>query len=95
MNDYELSDNECPKCGASETHYRHCDTIGCEDGFIDEYETDAINFSPGESYEMCRECWGTGIQAWCPTCGADLSLIAYQEKVRRERAERATKRARP
>lgn len=76
--DYQLSDTVCPKCGHEPTHYRTCSNFGCEDGYIDDWEDDAINFSMGESYSMCQECWGTGIEKWCPKCGTDLSLLEYK-----------------
>jgi len=27
----------------------------------------------GEGYCICRECWGTGIEHWCPKCGHNLN----------------------
>lgn len=66
--DFEIDDVGCPKCG-SETRSRNCDALYCEDGYIDEYEEDAINFAPGEEFMRCNECFGTGIQRWCPKCG--------------------------
>lgn len=71
--EYELDERACPKCKHVPTHWRHCTEPYCEDGYIDEYEEDAINFSPGEEYRRCEECHGTGINWWCPSCGADLS----------------------
>ena len=82
--DYDLDfDTDCPFCGHSPTHYRRCVNIGCDDGFFDLNEDDPILFSPGET-EVCTECWGTGVEHWCPECGktimprhtvADYSLI--------------------
>jgi len=72
MDDYEFDDESCPKCGHSPTHARRCHVIGCEDGYIDLHEyDDPIFFDEGET-EMCRECWGTGWEHWCPSCGYDL-----------------------
>lgn len=71
--DYDLIDGPCPKCGADELRSRFCTNLFCEDGFIDESEEDPINCMPGERYEKCGECNGTGWQLWCPSCGADLS----------------------
>lgn len=53
-------DETCPKCGHSPTHSRTCDAPYCEDGLIDMYEDDPINFSPGEESKRCDECNGTG-----------------------------------
>ena len=67
--DYDIDELPCPVCDNPYTHYRFC--CECEDGFIDEHEDDPINFAPGESLVMCRECYGEGIERWCPKCGAD------------------------
>ena len=71
--DYDIIDGPCPKCGADYLHSRHCNNLFCEDGFIDESEYDPINFMPGELVEKCGECNGTGVELWCPSCGANLS----------------------
>lgn len=55
---------EC-RCGHLLWHH-HCDS-GCDDGWIDAHEEDAINYSPGEEIR-CRQCRGTGIVSWCPRC---------------------------
>ena len=85
MDDYEIDDRECPECGHHPTHWRNCDYIGCDGGYVSLYEEDPINFSPDES-EKCPECSGTAIQWWCPNCGAELSrfysgaeLVDYDE----------------
>ena len=64
----------CPKCG-TETNSRTCTAFNCEDGWIDEYEDDAINYLPGEEFRRCAECHGTGIERWCPAegCGWEWS----------------------
>lgn len=75
MSDYEIdTDTACQQCGHSPIHWRRCERIGCDDGYYDEYEDDAINYSPGEVLTKCETCHGTGIERWCPQCGADLSL---------------------
>jgi len=74
MNEYEIdSEESCPKCGHSPVHYRYCTSLFCEDGYCDEYEDDPINFMPGESFTLCPECHGMGIEKWCPECGYDIS----------------------
>lgn len=69
MSDYDIDECPCPACGHALTHSRPCDVIGCEHGWIDEYDDDPVNFAPGEYLEPCTECRG-GIQRWCPNCGA-------------------------
>jgi hypothetical protein len=69
--DYQLDDVPCPACGHSPTHSRGCSVLDCEDGFIDDSHDDPINFAPGEELTACHECSGTGIERWCPECGAD------------------------
>jgi len=78
MDDYELLEVVCPKCGQHPTHTRCCDNLLCEDGWVDEHEEDAVNFAPGEEYLICTECRGTGRLRWCPKCGTDLN--SYREK---------------
>jgi len=75
--DYEIDyDNVCPKCGG-EVHYRDCTNMFCDEGEIDEYENDPINFMEGESYITCRDCHGTGVEVWCSKCAADLCLHEF------------------
>lgn len=71
--DYEITDEECPKCGEYDVRTRFCDSIGCEDGYRDEYDDDPINYSPGEMYSVCTECHGYGVLRWCAKCGHDLN----------------------
>ena len=67
--DYEVEyDYPCPKCGNEFTHWRYCE---CDDGSIDLSNEDPINYMPGE-WEICYDCGGTGIQSWCPKCGASF-----------------------
>jgi len=68
--DYEIDDLPCPKCGHHVTHSRHCSNFHCQDGMEDLYEDDPVNESPG-TFIGCGECCGTGIERWCPNCGAD------------------------
>ena len=68
MEDYELSDESCPKCGHSPTHTRDCNR--CEEGEIDVSED---NYEPeGTSFMNCSVCLGKGYEHWCPECGHDL-----------------------
>ena len=76
MDDYNINDTPCPKCGNGYTHDRPCQGMNCDDGYCDEYEDDPINFAPGEEYTECEECHGTGWEHWCPKCGYDLTLTA-------------------
>ncbi len=71
--DYEYDDEACPRCGQCPTHRRPCYAIGCEDGYIDRFDEDPINLSPGEEMELCHECHGFEVLRWCPKCGLDLN----------------------
>lgn len=73
MSDFELDDDACPRCNHSPTHARPCEQWDCDDGYIDEHSDDPINYAPGQSYTVCRDCHGTGIEKWCPRCGLDLT----------------------
>ena len=77
MSDYEIDfETPCPKCGHDRTHHRPC--IGfCDDGWIDEYDDDPINYMPGEEERLCLECWGTGTEWWCPECGLNIQKYNY------------------
>jgi len=80
FDDYiEDYDQSCPKCNHSPLRMKDCDRIGCEDGYLDEYEDDSINFYPGEEYIECPECKGTGSIIWCPNCGEELSGHRFPE----------------
>lgn len=70
--EYETDyDNPCPHCGHDEIRWRHCEVVGCDDGWIDMHEyDDPLWFDEGET-EICPECRGTGIEQWCPKCGKD------------------------
>jgi len=78
MDDYQDDyDEECPHCGNPFVRWRHCEQIGCEDGWIDMHEyDDPLWYDEGET-EMCPECHGTGIERWCPACGKD---VIYSEE---------------
>jgi len=77
MDDYELDDLTCPKCGHNPLHSRQC-TGWCNDGVLDEYDNDPINFMPGEEIYLCPTCKGTGIERWCLKCGTDLSGVYFE-----------------
>jgi predicted RNA-binding Zn-ribbon protein involved in translation (DUF1610 family) len=72
MSDFEIDERPCPKCGHPYTHWRECTEIGCDEGYIDRYDGDPINYSEGALYERCQTCRGQGHLRWCPSCGADL-----------------------
>lgn len=74
MEDYDVDEGKCPKCGHETIHSRTCNNF-CDDGWFDEADDDPINFCPGESERKCSECRGTGIEVWCPKCGANLSGV--------------------
>jgi len=70
MEDFDEEDFICPECGHEGTRSLTC-TNWCDDGWHDESEE---NFSlPGTDLVMCEKCNGTGLERWCPRCGANLS----------------------
>jgi hypothetical protein len=78
--EYEYYDQTCPKCGHSPLHLADCTRIGCEDGYLDEFDDDPINFpAQGEEFYPCPECHGTGAVVWCPKCGTDLTGFKFPE----------------
>lgn len=79
LDDFEEDyDTPCPSCRHVPTRYRDCNAIGCEDGYIDLYEDDPLWYDE-EDVEVCRECNGTGVQRWCPACGADIVTLAPED----------------
>ena len=68
--DIEYCDDPCPRCGKM-MYYQECTAPHCDNGVIDCYEDDPINYSRGEAYEICPECHGHGRHIWCPHCGHD------------------------
>jgi len=77
--DIEYADQSCPKCGGYDVVRRDCTAIHCDEGYVDEHETDAINYAPGEYVKLrrselpeCDECRGYGCHIWCRTCGWDV-----------------------
>ena len=71
MEDYEYSEESCPKCGQNPTHEKHCDELSCENGYIDISEEDYQ--LEGTTYEKCNTCNGKGGLHWCPKCGYDFN----------------------
>jgi hypothetical protein len=70
--DIEYVEEACPKCGAWEVLRRDCNSLFCDDGYVDESEDDPINYMPGECLTTCEECGGHGCNVWCKNCGWDL-----------------------
>jgi len=66
--EYEIS---CPKCGHSPVRSRTCSAIGCEEGWIDRFDEDPMWYDENDP-KICTDCWGTGLERWCPNCGANL-----------------------
>lgn len=73
MDDYEVDyELHCCECGHSPLHNRDCAEFDCEDGFR-EYFFDDIEIPGMGDMVECEECRGTGVEWWCPNCGANLS----------------------
>lgn len=53
-------------CG-SEMEWTECYSLGCDNGFVDEYDDDPINYAPGEEFSKCRVCDGKGGYYVCTT----------------------------
>jgi hypothetical protein len=72
--DYQYDDCECPKCGHAPTHSRdsqNCDEMNEVCVCIDDLCRGSGECIHGDGMDPCPECAGTGIQRWCPKCGAD------------------------
>ena len=79
MSDYEIDyDRTCPNCEGDRIHYRECINFHCVDGRHLLFDEDPLYYMPGET-KICEDCRGTGVEMWCPNCGADLSDCDFPE----------------
>jgi len=63
MEDYEMTDYYCPKCGES-IMTRDCEYCG-GDGTVDDlFEQDPLWYEP-DDWEYCDYCRGIGAYFWC------------------------------
>lgn len=69
--DWEYSDDDCPKCGA-QLATRRCDALYCEDGDIED-DSDPEWPETGK----CDECNGKGHLEWCRECGWDMNYQCF------------------
>jgi hypothetical protein len=82
-----MMDYQCARCGGS------VDSVDCwncgGEGYFDEHDMDPINFGPGEEFESCHVCHGTGgwlecinTPAWC-----EANPVKGRESVERGKVE--------
>ena len=45
---------------------------GCDEGWVNEYDDDPINFAPGEEWYPCDICKGEGGWLVCGSCHPDV-----------------------
>lgn len=67
MSDWEYSDDECPKCGAT-LAYRPCNPCDRNGYWVDE-DSDPDWPDSGR----CDVCNGKGYEEWCRECGWDVT----------------------
>ena len=72
MDTTEYTGIRCPKCGSEPVLRKNCHELHCENGYIDEYDNDPINFAMGEIEYPCPECEGSGQIVWCRSCGHQI-----------------------
>lgn len=60
----------CQKC---EGEWVEC-WNGCEEGWVDEYDDDPINYAPGQEFRQCNQCHGNGGWTVC-TCDASTEEV--------------------
>lgn len=87
----ENDDLPCPACGHHETRSRTCGDCG-GNGFreyLDAPEEWGEDCPSEENHPIdCRECSSTGIQRWCPKCGADYWVAQEQARRKSQREPR-------
>lgn len=76
--DIELADGYCPMC-SSPLYTRRCGAPGCDDGWMDMYESDPIWYDQGDA-DRCLDCGGRGRFVWCRECGFDATHLAMEEE---------------
>lgn len=71
IDDYEISEDECPNCKHYPTRTRTC---GCDDGYShhDCGEDCCMCLYPVPNV-VCDECEGREFYHWCSNCGWDLN----------------------
>jgi hypothetical protein len=72
-------DTSCPSCGHSPIRSCRCRALGCDDGWIDRYDEDPMWYDEDDP-EMCTECYGTGVERWCPSCSFDLQRARLTQR---------------
>lgn len=89
MDDWEYSDDDCPKCG-SQLAYRRCAPCEGEGCVIGDDEEDGW-----EVNERCDMCDGKGYEEWCRACGWDMNFKCFlspeYERAYQEKQANATK----
>lgn len=80
MDEYELAECKCPKCGHYDTYRRNCGAFGCEDGIVNRYDEDPMWYDIDDQ-SPCSDCSGKGYEHWCPECGYDIAVNPEKLKV--------------
>jgi DnaJ-class molecular chaperone len=70
--DWEYSEQDCPKCGSQMTT-RTCNSCG-GDGYVEDDEEDT---DVGFGEESCSNCDGDGHETWCRECGWDDTFKSF------------------
>lgn len=85
MEDYDIYDDQCEKCGHWETRRRDCTALDCDDGYYHDCGEDCCCCAEPTPNRRCDECRGHGVLVWCPNCGWEPLLKSYMNgKDRRE-----------
>lgn len=74
MDDWEYSDETCPKCSA-DMATRTCGSCGGEGWLPDDEEDTYVGWGEGE--ERCDNCNGQGHETWCRDCGWDANFKCF------------------
>ncbi len=89
MDDFDNVDVEdvpCPACGHSETRSRDCQECDENNEVVvccDDICVGTGHCIHGDGMAICGNCWGTGIERWCPKCSANY----WRAKSEAEKAE--------
>lgn len=91
MSDYNIEDEECPKCQHPCVHTTDCTALDCEDGYYHDCMEDCCCCADPVPNRRCDECGGHGYHKWCPNCGWDLLLKMFINGVDERERKKAEK----
>lgn len=85
MDDYELSEYSCPKCGES-LYTRDCEYCAGEGTIDDLHEQDPLWYDEDE-WMFCSNCNGDGCFFWCANDKCDVTDEEINKAIKEQSEE--------